>query len=462
MKTPFLLLAAFFLGTSISHSQILFHKKYTDLSRFESKFLKVTPYGYVIGGDKLVKVDKDGKQMKIHRNIKNNGDYIPSDSGFVTARSEGVRSIAYVTRFDADGKQLWDQRFKKGIWRNTANSAISLKGGSFAYTGNFGSVTERGALLCKLDPNGKVVWEQTWGGETEHGREIIASDTTLFVLGATKAGLDGKTIVGRSMSLNAYGVEKGTRMWNYEYKSDSTTDATDLVVLDQEHVLMLAHTRSDLKTDGPRGLLVDLSGSTWPAKLNWEKHYPSPFHERFVSIERAPDSGYLILGVRGKQGVDSVKTFLMKVDTVGTKEWEYVFPNDDFNHIGTDLIHLEKSVYAMSGHYSDKKEIGDYFLTKFDITKLRASDPVGFAEATKDVSIELYPNPTNSWVRIDLKGSTKNSIDVVVRDITGRQIDRITDTGSSLQYDTSFLKPGTYLIETSITSGKKVVRLTVE
>ncbi|WP_176231860.1 Ig-like domain-containing protein [Candidatus Hakubella thermalkaliphila] len=120
------------------------------------------------------------------------------DGGYIVAG--GTESFGaggydfYILKLDSTGKVLWEKTYG-GEYYDEASSIQQTKDGGYivaGYTTSFGT----GSLdfyLLKLDPQGKVLWEKTYGGEywdgafsiqqTQDGGYIVAGYTTSFGAG---------------------------------------------------------------------------------------------------------------------------------------------------------------------------------------------------------------------------------------------------------------------------------------
>ena len=112
-----------------------------------------------------------------------------SDGGFALSgwlaqeKATGDRK-PWVSRFDKDANLLWDKTF---VGKGMGASAITaLSDGGFALAG----MTVRGrfglydAWVARLDANGDLVWEQTYGGASEDGATLSLSHRMAALLSA--------------------------------------------------------------------------------------------------------------------------------------------------------------------------------------------------------------------------------------------------------------------------------------
>ncbi len=112
-----------------------------------------------------------------------------SDGGFAlagTTNSFGAGGQNYwVVRLDGEGNLLWNQTYG-GLYGDTAQSIAATPDGGYVVTGTAGSWGGFKVWTLKLDGSGKVVWQHTYGTEDGHsaavtgdGGYIVAGDTSL-------------------------------------------------------------------------------------------------------------------------------------------------------------------------------------------------------------------------------------------------------------------------------------------
>ncbi len=91
---------------------------------------------------------------------------------------------AWIVKFDENGEIVWDKAFG-GIEAEVANSIIQTRDGGYALAGYTWSkgVGREDAWMIKLDKNGEVIWDKTFGGSNEDvARCIIQAEDGGYVL----------------------------------------------------------------------------------------------------------------------------------------------------------------------------------------------------------------------------------------------------------------------------------------
>lgn len=211
------------------------------------------------------------------------------DGGFIAIGStgsfgEGYSSV-YVVRVDADGDSLWAYTY--GGARADNGYTVELTGdGGFLLAGgtaSFGAGYTDGYLV-KIDSNGNVVWEKTYGGTMDDRIYSIcqAMDGTIMLTGSTESFGAGKgdiyvvktNPVGDVISTHTYGGNKTDygRMIFQEA-------ATNYILVGESYSYSAGG--SDVyvvKLDGASTPIYEDDPNLLPTDFELAQNYPNPFN----------------------------------------------------------------------------------------------------------------------------------------------------------------------------------------
>lgn len=433
-------------------AQIIYDKLFQLNVPSTSSTLTPTHDGYLLGGSFLLRVNQQGNEILQVPVLCSGVRSVPVDSGFVVAQSynsSGSKFRSSIYRYDKDGNELWKKNFNAGHWSNFAEDILAFDDETFLYAGRFHSVTSTGAILKKLDANGSQLWEYKWNlgsGAVTFPKELYEQNASAFVTGVTNNSGNGST---RDLFTSKHQLSDGTMQWSYINQADSAQEATDVLLLDQNNLFVLGNTNEETTTNGSRGMLISLTSSPGSVTENWVKYYSSPIPETFTAIEAAPDSGYLILGYRGTEGVDSVRTFLMRVNDAGVPYWEYLFGNNNVTRKGLEMERESNSVYVIGGYDADDLGSRFYTMTKFDLTNINDTLVDGLNELSQagNIQLSLYPNPTADLLQIHLLDQLPGTKAVQILDVNGRVVDQFSMRSQQLVYEVNGLQAGTYFLQ---------------
>lgn len=149
--------------------------------------------GYIAAGDgpknSMVKVDKNGKIIwqKSYSDSRENQDFYANsvtflfrtnDKNYIGAGwSKFFDSNFWLMKFNENGIPLWSQGFKTdpyNPWSGQLKGMTQNSKGEFVLVGNTVRIRNEGegALVIKVDQNGKILWQKSYG-RTEEDEEAI-------------------------------------------------------------------------------------------------------------------------------------------------------------------------------------------------------------------------------------------------------------------------------------------------
>ncbi|PKL61843.1 MAG: hypothetical protein CVV31_09425 [Methanomicrobiales archaeon HGW-Methanomicrobiales-2] len=188
--------------------------------------------GYIIAGETAMWGEPDTDALVIKLNSsgyeewtrtfgepgRNDSAYAVVETGSgeigVAGSTESFESFgtdAFILKINSSGNELWNVTFG-GPENDTARSIVLAPDGDFVFAGSYMSrttpnTTEDDALVVKMDPDGEVVWNWTYGNpdENESAETIIATLDSgyLFAGRSGNLSLDNNAWVVKLDSLGA-------------------------------------------------------------------------------------------------------------------------------------------------------------------------------------------------------------------------------------------------------------------
>ena len=244
-----------------------------------------------------------------------------SDGGFIVAGGTHsfttVNGDVWVLKLDANGNIQWQKTYG-GNGVDVARSIQQTSDGGFIVAGETSSfATNTDVWILKLDANGNISWQKTYGGnevdvaysiqQTSDGGFIVAGETSSFGSGYKDIWI---------LKLNA----SGGIQWQKTYGEDATDDSAYSVQQTSDGGFIVAG----------ETILTNV-GEFWVLKLDangviqWQKKYGGTNADVANSIRQTSDGGYIVAG-----GTSSFTHFfgdiwLLKLDSAGAIQWEKTY-----------------------------------------------------------------------------------------------------------------------------------------
>ena len=243
------------------------------------------------------------------------------DGGYIVAGGTSSFSAGssdfWLLKLDGSGNVTWEKAYGGTGYDYAMSITQSLDKGYIVagYTSSFG-VTNSGMWIIKVDENGVITWQKTFGGtgydyvesitQTQDGGYIVAGETTSFGAG------------------------------NYDFW---------IIKLNENGV------------------------------ITWQKTYGGTGYDYASSIRQTQDGGYIVAGSTQSFGADNDDLWLIKLDNTGAIAWEKTYGGR-----GNDGIYFvnqvqDGTIIAAGGTDSFGAGNRDFWLLKLDSTGSIGSCP---------------------------------------------------------------------------------------
>jgi PKD repeat protein len=280
-----------------------------------------------------------------------------------TSLTAGSEYDMWVLRLDSDGDVIW-QKFYAGqsgseqpyaihqTYNPEGNPDGFIVGGS---TSSFGE-GNYDMWVVKLDNDGNVVWEKTYGGDG--GDYIHSMQKTFDELGNP----DGYIAAGASWSFGGNDMwvvrldTDGDIIWQTKYGRSRVSEANSV----QQTFDGLGNPNGYVVAGGTRSYSGDESRVAWVLKLDlygnviWEKTYDGSDTDTFESIKQTTDGGYVVTGSTESFMPGSGNIWVLKLDANGeipycTAMIDEAFANVSYTSavVGLSYVDVQTSTAAI-------------------------------------------------------------------------------------------------------------------
>jgi uncharacterized protein YunC (DUF1805 family) len=339
------------------------HKLFFLISLFMFMFFLHPLSGYALSKEFVWEKNYGGIKADISAEV-----ILSDEKNFIIVgetHSKGAgNSDAWVLKLDEEGNILWEKTYG-GEENDGAFSIVETEDHGYiicGYTWSKGKGKNDGWVF-KIDHNGKVLWERTFGDN---------STDTLFSIIKSK---DGEyAAIGRTNSKGAGNSdawvlkldEEGNILWEKTYGGEENDGAFSIVETEDHGYIICGYTwsKGNGKDDG-WVFKIDLNG-----KVLWERTFGEGDRDRLYSLIGDYDKGYVAVGYADRvfcslcseQGY----VWVIKMDETGEQIWEKKFGGSTYD-MAYDLIQHKEGGYVIVAKTKDKsKETSAAWLLKLD------------------------------------------------------------------------------------------------
>ncbi len=349
------------------------------------------------------------------------------DQGFFVAGNVQNSSKGYgskdvlIIRLDKDGKVLSEQTFggrgldevEKMIPTRDGGALLGIYSRSSISgtkkTENFG---EGDYWIVKLDKNGKVEWEKNFGGKGDDHLRTLALTSNGFIIGGESRSerLGNKTV----------GLEEGTDLW-----------------------LISLNKRGD---------------EQWQKSYNFKNRDILMGMSVLHSADDKSSKGILLGGYTQAEGriqTDDETFWMLYLDQNGNEQWRKYVKGESRKKEErlSDLKLNRDGSIVMAG--TSAEELGK---ENWKIVKLgdRQVD-----QLIEKYDIKIYPNPVSDYAYVEIGFDFKEA-DILLYDMSGRQLQSLKTKNKVTKINTQNLIQGAYLVtiktDTNKTANAKLIK----
>ncbi len=231
-----------------------------------------------------------------------------SDNGYIAAG--GMNGDFWAFKLDQAGDIQWQKSYDYDPDRGSfATSIQQTTDGGYIAAGDHYTSSGSDAWVLKLDANGNVQWQRTYGSSSDEDYANVIQQTP-----------DGGFIlVGATYS---YGAGDGD-FW-----------------------------------------LIKLASS---GIIQWQKTYGGSDYEEAYSIQQTTDSGYIIAGYTDSFGAGNNDFWVLKVDTTGNIQWQKTYGSGDEQEVAHSVQQTSDGGYVVAGEtYSFGGGSADFWVLRLD------------------------------------------------------------------------------------------------
>jgi len=414
----------------------------------------------------------DGGYVVVGGSESNNGN-VAGNHGY---------SDCWIVKLNSDGGVIEWQKSLGGTWNDWANSVIQTSDGGYVIAGatssNNGDVTvNKGYIdywLIKLDSGGNLLWQRTLGGAGEDVATSVlqTNDGGLVVSGYSESNNNGDVTGNHGLKdfwIVKLNEDAGVIHWKKSFGGSHVELAHSIKQTSDGGYIVAGHAYSN------NGDITGNHGETdcWVVKLNssgniqWQKSLGGTYVDSAYSIVQTVDGGYVVTGgsssvngdviglhlpaTTGYGGAPNYDFWAVKLSAIGDILWQKCLGGSG-SDVAYSIIWTNDGGYAIAGmSNSNNGDVsGNHGDNDYWVVKLAPDNLLATNEISKNIAINVYPNPVKETIILKVDYFTP-LMEVVVTDLNGRVLHNQKLEGMTTKINTSMLEKGVYWL--NITGG---------
>ncbi|QNF35420.1 T9SS type A sorting domain-containing protein [Adhaeribacter swui] len=238
----------------------------------------------------------------------------------------------------------WNDENFTTILKTTDGGYLSGGYSNSSYTGDkwSGSQGKNDYWIVKSDKDGKLQWEQTYGGSNDDylNRVIQTLDGGYLLAGSSLSGLGGDKRQGSRGDRDYWIVKidsKGNIEWDKRFGGKGYDELKKVIQLSTGEYILAGYSLSP--AGGDKSQSSQGGADFWLVKISktgtkiWDKRYGGSLNDLLSGIVETADGGYLLSGtsLSGKSGDKSQGSrggsdfWIVRVDKNGKKLWDKTY-----------------------------------------------------------------------------------------------------------------------------------------
>ena len=283
-----------------------------------------------IYGDTLWTRTFNGGKKDLFYKVKNTADGGFILCGYSSSYNGGSSDDAYYMKLDINGNMLWQFTYGGPLTKERAQDIIQTADGGYAMAGytNNGQPSYN-SFLMKIDANGGQTWVKKYGGSTTYddanalkelpdGGFIMAGQTVIN----NPVNLAGQIFLVRT-NVN------GDTIWTRSFGTDTlgaNENAEDIQLAAAGGFIICGSTDSTGNDDGYL-VKTDTGGV-----VQWTKKFGGDLPDDFHRVENTTDGGFIITGTSQSNVTQISDQWLFKTNATGDSTWARTFGGANHDH----------------------------------------------------------------------------------------------------------------------------------
>jgi hypothetical protein len=378
----------------------------------------------------------------------------------------------WLTKVTAAGGVIWKKCYGGtgyddfGAVVNDDDNGLAMCGGTLSNNGDVsGNHGSSDFWLVKTDADGNILWQKCFGGSGyEKAFDIKRCADGGFILAGFTESNDGDVSGNHSTDYDGWVIKtdaSGNLQWQRCLGGSSQDGFFKIVQLSNSNFVMAGYAFSangdiDVNRGKDDAWLVSLDPD---GNLLWSRTYGGDSSDEFYSVKEDLLGKLLVAGFSKSFDGDVGSNYgdkdywVLRLDTNGDILWDTTY-GGTYADVCYDIALSSDGTAALTGYttsndYDVSGNHGaiDPYEAKKDYWVVKLESVVGIATEETD-AVSLTPSLATRHVQISWNGRPETGSEIIIRNISGVAVKRITASGkSSISIEVSNLPQGIYFVE---------------
>ncbi|MGC8765177.1 MAG: hypothetical protein ACP5QT_04755 [Brevinematia bacterium] len=269
-----------------------------------------------------------------------------SDGGYIVGghtKSFGAGNYdCWILKLDSSGVIQWQKAYG-GTDNDYLYSIQQTSDGGYivgGYTKSFGA-GNYDCWILKLDSSGVIQWQKTYGGsdvdyafsiqQTSDGGYIVAGETKSFGIVTNDCWI---------IKIDSNGVVQ----WQKTYGGSDEDYVVSIQQVSDGGYIVGGYTKSFGAGNYDCWILkLDSSGV-----IQWQKTYGGSYEDLAYSIQQISDGGYIVGGYTRSFGAGNYDSWILKLDSSGVIQWQKTYGGSD-EDVAYSILQTSDGGYTVGG-----------------------------------------------------------------------------------------------------------------
>ena len=305
-----------------------------------------------------------------------------------------VYGITLVMKLDSNGNITWQKTYGgesyDEAWsiQQTSDGGYIVVGYTMSFGGGFSDY-----WIVRLDSNGDIVWQKTYGGiGVQFIHSIIQTTDGGFIMAGDFSAIMGDPADYCVVKLDG----NGDLVWDNIYRGGWTQQPFSIGQTSDGGYIVAGYIQFLHPTMGV------LPSDIWILKLStdgtvlWEQTYGGSGSDSAISAQQTADGGYVVVGGTNSYGAGESDILILKLNSAGTVLWQKTYGGSSHDSAET-IQQTSDGGYIVAGTLARGTDQEDYLIMKLDSNgDIPNCSIIGISDVTvSSVTPAVHtPNPT--------------------------------------------------------------------